>query len=106
MCPFEFVATPMPSPMYTLGGIFMKSRTTSYLMSGASIAFGSSLAAAAVRVTPPGPITGAGDWAPPPAGGPPCAARVTLAAIATAAATELMARLFIGHLKIDGEMYH
>src|SRR5262245_7932023 len=59
MCPLELRATPMPSPMYTLGGSFMKSLTTSNLMSGTSFALGSSFICAGVR--PPG--AGGGAWA-------------------------------------------
>src|SRR6476620_565614 len=42
MCPFELVAITMPSPIYTLGGNFMKLGTTLNGMSGAFIALGSS----------------------------------------------------------------
>ena len=61
ICPFELRATPMPSPIYTLGGNFMKSFTTSTLISGALMALGRSFNWAGVR--PPG-----GAWAPPAGG--------------------------------------
>src|ERR1051326_2403238 len=39
MCPFELVATPMPSPMWMLGGNFRKLGTEVNAMSGALRAF-------------------------------------------------------------------
>src|SRR5262245_14383087 len=94
----------MPSPMYTLGGNFMKSFTTSNLISGASIDLGFSDTAPR-----PPPRPAGGVWAPPggawlPAGGvwaPPagvCANKVMPVAIASATATPYMQCVFIGHL--------
>src|SRR4051812_1169825 len=90
----------MPSPIYTLGGNFMKSFTTSNLISGASIDLGRSDAPR----PPPRPAGGvwappAGGWAPP--GGvcaPPegvWANRVMAADSASATANPYMQRVFI-----------
>src|SRR5262245_60460367 len=90
----------MPSPMYTLGGSFMKSFTTSYLISGASIALGSNRCWACVR--PPG--AGACAAAGAPAGGAwPWATSVTPADNASAAATKLFRRIFMEHLDSGAE---
>src|SRR5690242_5391904 len=76
----------MPSPMYVFGAIFMKSFTTSNLMSGASMALG--LRANCWGVSWSGGVRTNGIWA----------SRVEAEAeIASAAATRLK-RVFIGHL--------
>src|SRR6185436_13022533 len=86
-CPLELVATPMPSPIYTLGGSFMKSFTTSYLISGASMALGSSFNWAGVRW--PGGVGADGAWAN---------SVVAAADSASPAAAKLMRHVFIRHL--------
>src|SRR5262245_18208913 len=76
----------MPSPRYRFGGNFMKSRTTSYLMSGASMALGRSLNWACVRWS--GGVGTSGAWA----------VKVVAADSDSAAATRRVRRIFIGHL--------
>src|SRR3954465_10096671 len=122
MCPFELVAIPMPSPIYTLGGNFMKLGTTLNGMSGAFIALGSS---ERPPPRPPGavwagaPWPPAGGWLPPPGGAgiwpppagawaPPedvgvCPNRVIVADSASATAAPLIQRVFIGSLDNDAK---
>src|SRR4051812_5747884 len=102
MCPLELVAIPMPSPIYTFGGNFMKLGTTLNGISGAFIDFGRS------DRPPPRPAGGAwgtpegvgfcvpseGAWAPPEGVGA-WANRVTAADSASAPATPLIRCVFI-----------
>src|SRR6476619_3756091 len=104
----------MPSPIYTLGGNFMKLGTTSNGISGAvSRALGRSDTAPRPPPRPPGGVWAppGGVWAPPggawaaPGGAWVWANMVMAADSASVAATKLVRRVFIGpHLDSGGKM--